>query len=60
MEVWGSGRLKDFNFSLLGKWTWRMLEDRGSLWYNMLCAKYGEEGVVMCCWRRGVPCGGKT
>jgi len=21
-----------------------MLEERGSLWYNVLCAKYGEEG----------------
>lgn len=30
-----------------------MLEDRGSLWYNMLCVKYGEEEVVMCWWRRG-------
>jgi len=21
-----------------------MLEERGNLWYNVLCAKYGEEG----------------
>jgi len=45
-------RLKEFNFSLLGKWVWRNLEERGSLLYNVLCAKYGEEGGVVCWWMR--------
>jgi len=27
---------------LLGKWCWRMLVDRGGLWYRVLVACYGE------------------
>jgi hypothetical protein len=40
----GVKRLKEFNISLLGKWVWRLLEERESLWKVVLCAKYGEEG----------------
>jgi len=56
----GVRRLKEFNFLLLGKWAWRMLEERESLWYNVLCAKYGEEGGSYVLVEEGVPCGGKT
>ena len=37
-------RVGDFNFSLLGKWCWRMLVDKDGLWYRVLKARYGEEG----------------
>jgi hypothetical protein len=37
-------RLKEFNSALLGKWCWRMLVDRGGLWYRVLVARYGELG----------------
>ena len=40
----GVKRLKEFNISLLGKWVWRLLEERESLWNVVICAKYGEEG----------------
>jgi hypothetical protein len=40
----GVKRLKEFNISLLGKWVWRLLEDRESLWNVVIRAKYGEEG----------------
>jgi hypothetical protein len=39
----GVRRLKEFNLSLLGKWVWMILEERGSLWYRVLSVKYGEE-----------------
>ena len=37
-------RLREFNFSLLGKWVWRVLEERESMWNRVLRAKYGEVG----------------
>jgi len=40
----GVKKLKEFNISLMGKWVWRVLEERESLWSLVLCAKYGEEG----------------
>ena len=58
-EGLGAKRLNEFNFSLLGKWLWRMLEERGSLRYNVVCAKYGEEGGSYVLVDEGVPCGGK-
>jgi len=36
-------QLKEFNLALLGKWCWRMLVDRGGLWFRVLVARYGEE-----------------
>jgi len=30
-----------FNEALLGKWCWRLLIDRGGLWYRVLVARYG-------------------
>ena len=43
-EVGGLGvrKLGAFNFALLGKWCWRMLIDKGGLWYRFLKARYGE------------------
>ena len=37
-------RLKKFNISLLGRWVWRVLHERESLWHKVLGARYGEEG----------------
>ena len=36
-------KLREFNLALLGKWCWRMLVDRGGLWYRVFVARYGEE-----------------
>lgn len=41
-------RLKEFNIALLGKWVWRVLEERERLWYKVLCARYREEGGRLC------------
>ncbi|GAU22961.1 hypothetical protein TSUD_247050 [Trifolium subterraneum] len=39
--------LREFNLALLGKWCWRMLVDRGGLWFRVLAARYGvERGCV--------------
>lgn len=38
----GVRRLREFNVSLLGKWCWRLLVDKDSLWYRVLKARYGE------------------
>jgi len=43
-EGLGVRRLREFNFSLLGKWCWRMLVEKDGLWYRVLKARYGEEG----------------
>jgi hypothetical protein len=40
----GVRRIRDFNTALLGKWCWRLLVDRDSLWYRVLSARYGTEG----------------
>ena len=37
-------KMREFNVALLGKWCWRMLVYRNSLWYRVLKARYGEEG----------------
>jgi hypothetical protein len=39
----GVRQLEEFNTALLGKWCWRMLVDRGGLWYRVLAARYGVE-----------------
>jgi hypothetical protein len=41
-------RLKEFNILLLGKWVWRVLMEMENLWYKVLVARYGEEGVRLC------------
>jgi hypothetical protein len=30
--------LREFNIVLLGKWCWRMMVDRGGLWFRVLAA----------------------
>ncbi|MCI12876.1 putative non-LTR retroelement reverse transcriptase related protein, partial [Trifolium medium] len=39
----GVRQLREFNIALLGKWCWRMLVDRGGLWFRVLAARYGVE-----------------
>jgi len=45
--------MREFNIALLGKWCWRLLVNRGSMWYRVLAARYGKEdgrlgaGVVL-------------
>jgi len=41
-EGLGVRRMREFNFALLGKWCWRMLVNKGGLWYTVLVARYGE------------------
>lgn len=45
-DVWRDGvrQLKEFYVGLLGKWCWRMLLDRGGLWYRVLFVRYSEVG----------------
>ncbi|GAU37197.1 hypothetical protein TSUD_30620 [Trifolium subterraneum] len=33
--------IREFNLSLLGKWSWRLLVDKEGLWFKVLVAKYG-------------------
>jgi hypothetical protein len=44
----GVKRLREFNYALLGKWVWRVLEEKDSLWCSVLKAKYGHEGGRVC------------
>ncbi|MCH99671.1 receptor-like kinase, partial [Trifolium medium] len=34
--------MREFNTALLGKWRWRLLVDRGGLWYKVLVDRYGK------------------
>ena len=38
--------LEKFNVALLGKWRWRLLKERGSLWGKVIESKYGAEGIL--------------
>lgn len=40
----GLRRIREFNLALLGKWCWRLLEDRKGLWFRLLAARYGLVG----------------
>ena len=40
----GVRQIREFNIALIGKWCWRMLVDRGGLWFRVLAAHYGMEG----------------
>jgi hypothetical protein len=35
-------QMREFNIALLGKWCWRLLVDRGGMWYRVLATRYGE------------------
>jgi hypothetical protein len=37
----GVRQLREFNLALLGKWCWRLLVDRGGIWFRVLAARYG-------------------
>jgi hypothetical protein len=39
--------MKLFNEALLGKWVWRIKNERNSLWRKVLVSKYGEEGLFL-------------
>ena len=43
-EIGGLGvrRIREFNIHVLGKWWWRMLVKKESLWYKVLAARYGQ------------------
>ena len=32
-------RIREFNIALLGKWCWRLLEERESLWFTVLSVR---------------------
>jgi hypothetical protein len=56
MEYGGLGvrQFGAFHLSLLGKWCWKTLVDRGGLWYRVLAARYGvERGCLRESGRRG-------
>ena len=55
----GVRKLREFNLSLLGKWCWRMLVDRGGFWYRVLVARYGEEAGRLEVGVGVVPIGGR-
>jgi len=40
-------RIKELNAALLGKWCWRLREERERLWCRVLVAHYGEEGSTI-------------
>ena len=40
----GVRKMGAFNLSLLGKWCWRLVNEREGLWYRVLKARYGELG----------------
>ena len=40
----GVRKIREFNLTLLGKWCWRLQEERERLWYIVLMARYGEVG----------------
>jgi hypothetical protein len=39
--------MREFNIALLGKWCWRMLVDRGGLWFRVMAARYGMERGIL-------------
>lgn len=42
-------RIREFNCALLGKWCWRMLVERDSLWFRVMSTRYGlAEGRLRC------------
>ncbi|XP_024634413.1 uncharacterized protein [Medicago truncatula] len=53
-EYGGLG-VREFNIALLGKWCWRLLVERSSLWYRVLVARYGEEDGRLAVGGRRVP-----
>jgi len=42
--MYGSAEVCLVIVALLGKWCWRLLIDRDSLWYTVLSARYRVEG----------------
>ena len=40
----GVRSIREFSLALLGKWCWRLLEERESLWFKVLSARYGVDG----------------
>jgi hypothetical protein len=48
----GVRRIKEFNLALLGKWCWRVLLEKDSLWFRVLAARNGLEDGYLCGWGR--------
>jgi len=40
----GVRRIKEFNLALIDKWCWRLLVDKGGLWFRTLAARYNVVG----------------
>ena len=40
--------LSKLNRALLGKWSWRFVEERGTLWNQVISRKYGAEEGEWC------------
>ena len=40
-EDWGSKKFINFNASLLGNWRWELMEEKKSLWSEVLESKFG-------------------
>lgn len=35
-----------FKMAMLGKWKWRLLNDKNLIWYKVLKCKYGVQGKI--------------
>jgi len=49
--------MRECNISLLGKWCWRMMVDKGGLWFRVFSSLYVVKGGrVKEGWREGWSC----
>lgn len=43
----GVRRIREFNMVLLGKWCWRLLAEKDSLWFMVLVERYMVDGGMV-------------